>query len=216
MKATSDGLQELVVALKPAAYGLNAALDSEDIEQLLNNLNTLIANSATASENLRDISTSFNDPTLLLSLQETLTSARETFENMRKITSEVDELTGDPAFRQNLRNLVNGLSNLLSSTQQIEQHVQIAQALEEYQQAVREIEEYVEIAQKLEQASQERELNPQVPPRAIPSPAPSTASAKSREMNSAGAPDRASAPEKERTWKIDPQKTGTLPEFGKE
>jgi len=49
------------------------------------------------SANLRDISNALNSPTNLLVLQQTLDSARVTFQNAQKITSDLDELTGDPA-----------------------------------------------------------------------------------------------------------------------
>jgi phospholipid/cholesterol/gamma-HCH transport system substrate-binding protein len=48
----------------------------------------------------------------------------------KKITSDLDELTGDPAFRQNLLRLVNGLSGLVSSTKQVQQQVQVATTLD--------------------------------------------------------------------------------------
>ena len=80
--------------------------------------------------NLRDISKNINDPKNLIVLQKTLDSARATFENAQKITSDLDEITGDPAFRLNLLNLVNGLSNLVSSTEQLDKQVQTAQILE--------------------------------------------------------------------------------------
>ena len=56
-------------------------------------------------------------------LEKTLNSARASFENIQKITSDVDELTGNPQFRQDLENLIQGLSNLTSSTQLLEQQV---------------------------------------------------------------------------------------------
>ncbi|NJL88294.1 MAG: hypothetical protein HC886_23790 [Leptolyngbyaceae cyanobacterium SM1_1_3] len=43
--------------------------------------------------------------------------------------ADVDELTGDPAFRLNIRNLVNGLSGLVSSTQTLQEQAQLAQVL---------------------------------------------------------------------------------------
>jgi phospholipid/cholesterol/gamma-HCH transport system substrate-binding protein len=48
---------------------------------------------------------------------------------VEKITSDLDELTGDPQLRQNLRLLINGLSGLVSSTQQLEQQTQLAYTL---------------------------------------------------------------------------------------
>jgi phospholipid/cholesterol/gamma-HCH transport system substrate-binding protein len=156
VRETSESLQDLVTAFRPTANGLNTALDPASIEQLIDNLEVLVANSSEASANLRDLSASFNDPTLILELQQTLNSARETFENTRKITSEIDDLTGDPSFRENLRRLVNGLGNLLSSTQELEQQIQLAQALESYRQTVQELETSLEVAQNLRQ-----ELQPQ-------------------------------------------------------
>jgi len=43
---------------------------------------------------LRDVSNALNNPTNLLVLQQTLDSARVTFQNTQKITSDLDELTG--------------------------------------------------------------------------------------------------------------------------
>ncbi len=48
-----------------------------------------------------------------------LDSARATFANTRKITADLDELTGDPKFRANIRNIVNGLSGLLSNAPEL-------------------------------------------------------------------------------------------------
>ena len=53
-----------------------------------------------------------------------------TFQNAQKITSDLDELTGDPALRENLRQLINGLSGLVSSTEQLQQQVEVAQTLD--------------------------------------------------------------------------------------
>jgi len=97
---------------------------------LLENLETLSANAAEASTNLRDVTKTLNDPNNLLVLQQTLDSARVTFENTQKITSDLDELTGNPQFRQNLEQLVNGLSGLVSSTEQVEQQVKFAATLD--------------------------------------------------------------------------------------
>ena len=65
-----------------------------------------------------------------MALQQTLDSARVTFQNAQKITSDLDELTGDPSFRDSIRELIEGLSGLVSSTQQVEQQVQVANTLD--------------------------------------------------------------------------------------
>ncbi|MEA5623769.1 MlaD family protein [Nostoc sp. UHCC 0251] len=120
---TSNQLRVTVSSLSPSVNRLTQG-------ELLNNLETLSANAAQASANLRDASKTLNDPKNVVLLQQTLDSARVTFENSQKITSDLDELTGDPTFRQNLRQLVNGLSGLVSSTQQMQQQVQVATTLD--------------------------------------------------------------------------------------
>lgn len=99
----------------------------------------LLANLEAVSSDLRTLSsslTSLNTQENVVVLQKTLDSARVTFENVQKITSDLDQLTGDPVFRNNIRNLVNGLSSLVSTTQQIDKQVQIAQELEPLKQQI--------------------------------------------------------------------------------
>ncbi|HEY9602174.1 MAG TPA: MlaD family protein [Allocoleopsis sp.] len=134
---TSDRLGDLLASLTPAvaqinsATGkLNTAAGQFNVGGLLKNLETLSANAAAASANLRDVSTALNNPENILVLQKTLDSARATFENAQKITSDLDDLTGDPAFRNNLKQLVNGLGNLVSTTEQLQQQVRVAQKIE--------------------------------------------------------------------------------------
>lgn len=93
--------------------------------QFISNLETASANAAQASASLRELS----DPTNIVLLQQTLDSARSTFQNAQKITADLDELTGDPSFRTNVKRLVNGLSGLVSSTEQLQEQAQIAQNL---------------------------------------------------------------------------------------
>ncbi|NJK34395.1 MAG: MCE family protein [Oscillatoriales cyanobacterium SM2_2_1] len=81
----------------------------------LANLQRLAENAAVTANNLRQISGELSNPETVRALRETLDSARSTFANTRKITADLEELTGDPKFRQNIRNLVNGLSGLLSN-----------------------------------------------------------------------------------------------------
>ncbi|MCJ8279464.1 MAG: MlaD family protein [Rivularia sp. ALOHA_DT_140] len=121
--ATSAQLRTTISSLSPSINRLTKG-------ELLQNLEILSANAAEASTNLRDVTKTLNDPNNLLVLQQTLDSARVTFENTQKITSDLDDLTGDPAFRQRLKELVNGLSGLVSSTEQIEQQVKFAATLD--------------------------------------------------------------------------------------
>ncbi|MBI1242408.1 MAG: MCE family protein [Nostoc sp. RI_552] len=120
---TSNELRVTVSSLSPAVNQLTQG-------ELLKNLESLSANAAQASANLRNASQALTDPQNLVLMQQTLDSARVTFENTQKITSDLDELTGDPAFRQNLLQLVNGLSSLVSSTGQMQQQVKVAASLD--------------------------------------------------------------------------------------
>ncbi|NJM87620.1 MAG: hypothetical protein HC847_10915 [Hydrococcus sp. RU_2_2] len=126
---TSQELRELAEGLQTTVAQVNNGLTASDTQKLVQNLETLVTNAAETSANLRQLSGTLNSPTNALTIQQTLDSARATFENAQKITSDLDDLTGDPAFRKNVRDLVNGLSSLVSSTQQIEQQVKIAQSL---------------------------------------------------------------------------------------
>jgi phospholipid/cholesterol/gamma-HCH transport system substrate-binding protein len=127
--ATLNNLNQTSVQLRTSVGSFSTILSQAEQGQFLQNLETLSANVAQASANLRDLSTAVNSPENLTVLQQTLDSARATFQNAEKITSDLDELTGDPKFRDNLRNLVNGLSGLVSSTQQLHQQTQISQIL---------------------------------------------------------------------------------------
>jgi phospholipid/cholesterol/gamma-HCH transport system substrate-binding protein len=122
LNATSGDIRSSVARLSPI-------LNQVESSKLISNLETLSANAAQTSANLRDISVTLNNPANITLLQQTLDSARVTFENTQKITSDLDELTGDPQLRDNLKRLINGLSGLVSSTQQLQQQAQIAQIL---------------------------------------------------------------------------------------
>jgi len=103
--------------------------DLSSRQNLVDNLDQLAENAQVVTANLRNASATLNDPQNILLLQQTLDSARVTFQNAQKLTSDLDEVTGDPQFRLNLRRLINGLSSLISSTQQLEQQVAVAQSL---------------------------------------------------------------------------------------
>ena len=120
IKNNSDRLHSLTVQLDNTVASTNT-------QKLVKDLEVLTANAAQASANLKDISTAFNNPNNLVMLQQTLDSARATFANTQKITADLDELTGDPEFRDRVRDLVKGLGSLLSSTEQLEQQIQTTQ-----------------------------------------------------------------------------------------
>ncbi len=125
-----NNITQMSNQLRTTVSSLSPTVNRFTQSKLLDNLETLSVNAAQASTNLRDVTKSFNDPNNLVLLQKTLDSARVTFENTQKITSDLDELTGDPSFRKNLRRLVNGLSGLVSSTQEMQQQVKLAETLD--------------------------------------------------------------------------------------
>ncbi|MEG3989209.1 MlaD family protein [Microcoleus sp. S28C3] len=127
--STLNNINQSSQELRVAVSSLSPTINRINQGQLLNNLEVLSANAAQASGNLRDLSSQVNNPATLLLLQQTLDSARATFQNVQKITSDVDDLTGDPAFRNNIRRLFNGLGGLLGSTEQLRQQVKVAQTL---------------------------------------------------------------------------------------
>jgi len=124
---TSRELNRLVQTLNPTLVKFNRGLEEADVQELVNNLETLTANAAEASENIKQASQTLNSKENLVLLQQTLDSARATFENTQKITSDLDQLTGNPELRQDLEDLIQGLSELLSSTQDLEQQLAVAE-----------------------------------------------------------------------------------------
>ena len=127
---TLDNLNQASEQLQTTFSGLSPTINRFNQGQLIQNLETLSANAAEASTNLRNASKALNDPNNVLVLQQTLDSARVTFANAQKITSDLDELTGDPQFRQNVREIVKGLRGLVSSTQQLQEQMQVAESLD--------------------------------------------------------------------------------------
>lgn len=126
---TSDRLQTLITKL-------DRAVEQTDTEQLAGNLNQLTTNAAIASENLKNISESFGSEAGIVSLQQTLDSARVTFDNAQKITSDLESITGDPQFIENVRELVNGLSGLVSTTEQLDRQIQTTKMIKPMQEAL--------------------------------------------------------------------------------
>ena len=122
ISSTSDRLQNLVAKL-------DKTVDDTDVAKIASNLDELTTNATVASENLKNITESFGSEKGLVSLQQTLDSARVTFDNAQKITADLETITGDPLFLENVRNLVNGLSNLVSTTEQLEQQIQTTQVI---------------------------------------------------------------------------------------
>lgn len=103
---------------------------------LVDNIELLANNAAIASQDLRDISSSLNTGENLVLLQQTIESARDVFQSAQKIMADVDTLTGDPALRSNVRDLLNGLSALISFTGDLEDQTEVAGRLNQELQTV--------------------------------------------------------------------------------
>ncbi|MEO1131356.1 MAG: MlaD family protein [Cyanobacteria bacterium J06639_1] len=144
IQTTSDNLNALVTANEGK---LSTALDdfallNRDLREITAslkpiladteftaNVSAIAANAADAAtkaneaaENIRVLSEGISDPNTIATLRATLDSARTTFENAQKITADLDDLTGDPAFRENLRDLVDGLNELVSVLPELEEN----------------------------------------------------------------------------------------------
>ncbi|MBJ7900871.1 MAG: MCE family protein [Cyanobacteria bacterium RI_101] len=131
IRATNRQLQALGKGLEVSVAEVNAKLAAVDAQRLSQQLEEILANTAATSANLQSISANLNDPQLLLTVQRALESARVTLENTQKITSDVEQLTGDPNFRTNLRKLVEGLGNLVSQGESLQNQLYAQQLLEE-------------------------------------------------------------------------------------
>lgn len=121
--ALSSDLKEITAALKPILADAEFAANVSSISA---NAAEAAAKANEAAENIRVLSEGVSDPDTIASLRATLDSARTTFENAQKITTDLDELTGDPAFRDNLRELVEGLNSLVSVLPEIEEQPAVA------------------------------------------------------------------------------------------
>ncbi len=110
--ALSGDLNAITSSLRPV---LSDPQFSANLSQTADQLAIATTEAAAAAANLNTFVAGISDPDTLASLRGTLDSARVTFENAEKITADLDSLTGDPAFRENVRRLVDGLGNLVST-----------------------------------------------------------------------------------------------------
>jgi phospholipid/cholesterol/gamma-HCH transport system substrate-binding protein len=124
---TLGNMQEASQDLKVAVKDLSPILGRIEKGKLLDNLETLAENGAKASANLKNLTATMNNPVTVLGLAQTLDSARVTFQNTQKITTDLEQVTGNPKFRQNLIKLINGLSKLVSSSQTLDQQLSALQ-----------------------------------------------------------------------------------------
>ncbi len=123
-------MRKTVNAINPSLVKLNTTISKLNSDKLAKDLEGVLSNANQTTLNLKNITSNLNDPKTLLMLQQTLDSARSTFINTQKITADLDELTGNADFRNNIKNLVNGLGKLVSSAEQLEQQAKLAQSIE--------------------------------------------------------------------------------------
>ncbi|PIK92699.1 mammalian cell entry protein [Synechococcus sp. 65AY6Li] len=119
LQAALENIQQVSADLQAMSSAVRPLLTDPqlqaDVRQILAEVRAAAENVSQATDDLRQLAASLNDPGTLATLRQTLDSARITFQNAQKITADIDELTGDPQFRRALRELVLGLSNLVSS-----------------------------------------------------------------------------------------------------
>ncbi len=125
---TLNNINQTTAELNTIVNNLSPIVGKVEQGNLIENLEMLSKNAVEASENLRDLTQAVNAPENLILLQETIDSARSTLQNLEKITTDIDDFTGDPKLRENLKNIINGLGNILTSTQALEQQTAIAEA----------------------------------------------------------------------------------------
>ncbi len=142
MALAGNTLRTTLLELKPTLASIRDGDIVSNVEQLSKNMRI-------ASANLRVASGVLSDPQNILLLQQTLDSARVTFTNAQKLTSDLDEVTGDPLFRSNVLRLINGLSGLISSTQTLEQQIAFSQSLSDQPMLPRQAQRMAEVRQQL-------------------------------------------------------------------
>ncbi|MGK7944134.1 MAG: MlaD family protein [Microcystaceae cyanobacterium] len=126
---TVDSIRQASDQLSVTVSRLDPVLSQVEQGELLDNLETMSSNAVVITDDLKNLSGQLNDPETILMLQQILDSARSVFDNLQKVTSDVDEITGDPELRRELMRLIRGLSNLVSSTQHLQEQVYYAQVL---------------------------------------------------------------------------------------
>jgi phospholipid/cholesterol/gamma-HCH transport system substrate-binding protein len=128
--STLGNLDSASQDLKVSLAELRPVISQVQSSKIIENLDRLTANGAELTQSLKGITSTANNPVILLGLAQTLDSARVTFQNAQKITTDLESLTGNAEFRENLIKLINSLSKLLSSTQELERQYHIAQTLQ--------------------------------------------------------------------------------------
>ena len=123
---TLGNLQASSLQLRATADAIGPTFQSGELVQ---DLERLVGNASAASADLQAVTASLNTPANLVLIQQTLESARDALSSAQKVMADVDEITGDPAVRNQLRELINGLGALVSSTQTLERESEVARML---------------------------------------------------------------------------------------
>jgi phospholipid/cholesterol/gamma-HCH transport system substrate-binding protein len=127
--STLDNLSQASADLKIAVQALPPLVDEIEQRRILENLAVFSANAAKASVNLERLTSTVATPATMRTLDQLLKSANATLQNTQKLTSDLDDVTGDPEVRRNLRNIINRLGKLLSSSRNFEQQLATARTL---------------------------------------------------------------------------------------
>lgn len=118
--ASVQNVQTSTEQLKTLSTSLSTLLGDPQLQaelrQTVAQASIAAENAVAATANLKQLSSEISDPGTIATLRQALDSARITFQNAQKISADIDDLTGDPQFRNNLKELVNGLSDLVSAT----------------------------------------------------------------------------------------------------
>lgn len=129
ISTTLQGLGQASDRLTVLMGNLNPAVQEIAQGEILENLDVLTQNLRQTSAQLLVAGRALNSPENVQVLQELLDSARTTFQNTQKITTDLDDLTGDPALRNDLRQLLQGMGQLFGAAEQLDQEVQALRLL---------------------------------------------------------------------------------------
>jgi phospholipid/cholesterol/gamma-HCH transport system substrate-binding protein len=129
-------LTDTLTSLSQTSKQLNRSLRrldplAQQLEQtkVLSSLDQIAMNTAILTSDLQKFSGALSDPQTLQRLHTLLAAAESLILNLNKITSDVDELTGNPRFREDVLELIHALSKLFSLVQKFSEQLSQAEAL---------------------------------------------------------------------------------------
>ena len=125
--ATLTNIQRTSTSLRGLIGDISPTLTNGQGASILKNLEVLSVHAAAAAANIRALTATASEPDALLELRQTLSAARGTLQNVERITGDLDKLTGDAQFRDNLQRIIRGLGQLFSSMEMLQQQVALAE-----------------------------------------------------------------------------------------